>query len=568
MRILVTGSDGLIGGEAVGYFDSKGHTIIGADNNMRKEFFGPAGDTLWNRNRIFHNSTNYFPTDTDISSTTQVWSLFKTHGPFDAVIHCAAQPSHDKSRDIPVLDFTVNAVGTLNLLEHTRQMSPHAVFVFMSTNKVYGDAPNEIPLLESETRYDYADPKDYDGIDETMRIDRSTHSIFGVSKAAADLMVQEYGRYFGMKTCVLRGGCLTGPGHSGVELHGFLSHLSRMAITGGHYKVFGYKGKQVRDNIHSNDVVRAMEQVILNPRPGEVYNMGGGRENSVSIMEAIAKVESLSGRKLSWEYVDTNRVGDHICYISNLAKFKSHYPTWGITKSLDDTLADIFRVEYWGRYADHQDTMDYQLSDDSTIMDVGGYRGAFTASILERQSTKPRVFIFEPVQEFYEACKYRFNDTPNVNIKQYGLSDSDSTVILAKQGMNTSAFRGGNGQESLTYDVVYGYAIPETVKLRDIVSFLDEESVDEVELMSINAEGGEFEILRRLIDTGYIRRFRNVQVQFHSFHPNAITLREQLRKELRKTHMERFNYPFVWESWQRIEIRAGTGPTTLKREES
>jgi len=341
MKALITGSDGLIGGEAVQYFDSKGWTVVGADNNMRKLFFGPDGDTQWNRDRIRRKAANYLPTDTDITAKDEVRSLFEAHGPFDAVIHCAAQPSHDKAKEIPLLDFEVNAVGTLILLEYTRRCSPDAVFIFMSTNKVYGDAPNELPLIELETRYDYADPGDHGGVTEGMRIDRSTHSLFGVSKASADLMVQEYGRYFGLKTCVFRGGCLTGPGHSGVELHGFLSYLAKTAAKGGHYKVYGYKGKQVRDNIHSSDVVRAMERVILDPRPGEVYNMGGGRENSVSVLEAIAKVEGITGRRLSWEYVDRNRVGDHICYISDLTKFKSHYPGWGITKSLDDILGDI-----------------------------------------------------------------------------------------------------------------------------------------------------------------------------------------------------------------------------------
>jgi CDP-paratose 2-epimerase len=342
MKLLVTGSNGLIGGEAVGYFDAQGHTVIGADNNMRREFFGAGGDTLWNLQRISRATKHYLPTVTDIRSKAQVQALFDTYGPFDAIIHCAAQPSHDKARDIPLLDFEVNAVGTLNLLEQARQSCPESVFIFTSTNKVYGDAPNEMPLLELDTRWEYADPKDYNGVTEQMRIDQTTHSLFGVSKVAADLMVQEYGRYFGMKTCVFRGGCLTGPGHSGVELHGFLSYLARMVVTGGHYKIYGYKGKQVRDNIHSNDVVQAMEQVILTPRQGEVYNMGGGRGNSVSMLEAISKLEMITGKKLSWEYVDAPRVGDHICYISDLTKFRSHYPSWNLTKSLDETLVEIW----------------------------------------------------------------------------------------------------------------------------------------------------------------------------------------------------------------------------------
>ncbi len=246
-------------------------------------------------------------------------SLFRAHR-FDLIIHCAAQPSHDKARDIAILDFEVNALGTVNLLEATRVHCPEAPFIFMSTNKVYGDAPNEIPLKELETRWEYARPEDYQGVDENCRIDRTLHSLFGASKASADLMAQEYGRYFGMNVCIFRGGCLTGPSHSGVELHGFLSYFVKVAVAGGTYSVFGYKAKQVRDNIHSHDVVRAMEEFAANPRPGEVYNMGGGRENSVSMLEAITKIEQLSGKKVAWKYVDENRKGDHICYISNLAQ--------------------------------------------------------------------------------------------------------------------------------------------------------------------------------------------------------------------------------------------------------
>ncbi len=266
--------------------------------------------------------------------------LFRNHH-FDLIIHCAAQPSHDKARDIPILDFEVNALGTVNLLESTRLHCPESPFIFMSTNKVYGDAPNEVPLKELETRWEYARPEDHVGIDENCRIDRTLHSLFGASKASADLMAQEYGRYFGMNVCIFRGGCLTGPSHSGVELHGFLSYLVKVALSGGTYSVFGYKAKQVRDNIHSHDVVRAMEEFAANPRPGEVYNLGGGRENSVSMLEAIAKIEQLSGQKLNWKYVDQNRKGDHICYISNLAKLKSHYPNWSITVGIDEILRQI-----------------------------------------------------------------------------------------------------------------------------------------------------------------------------------------------------------------------------------
>ena len=257
------------------------------------------------------------------------------------IVHCAAQPSHDKARDIPILDFEVNALGTLNLLEATRLHCPEAVFIFLSTNKVYGDSPNELPLKELETRWDFARPEDYNGVAENCRIDRTLHSLFGASKAAADLVAQEYGRYFGMNVCIFRGGCLTGPSHSGVELHGFLSYLVKVAISGETYSVFGYKAKQVRDNIHSHDVVRAMEEFAANPRPGEVYNLGGGRENSVSMLESIEKIEQMSGKKLVWKYIEENRKGDHICYISDLSKFKSHYPNWKITIGLDEIFRQI-----------------------------------------------------------------------------------------------------------------------------------------------------------------------------------------------------------------------------------
>lgn len=338
--ILVTGSSGLIGSEAVEHFDRQGHRVIGVDNNMRRVFFGEPGDTTWNLERLRSVTRNFTHFNLDIRDRSALEDLFREHR-FDLVVHCAAQPSHDKARDIPILDFEVNALGTVNLLEATRSHSPEAVFIFLSTNKVYGDAPNELPLKELETRWEYARPEDFNGIDENCRIDRTLHSLFGASKASADLMAQEYGRYFGMKVGIFRGGCLTGPSHSGVELHGFLSYLVKMALSGGAYTVFGYKGKQVRDNIHSHDVVRAIEEFAANPRPGEVYNLGGGRENSVSMLEAIAKIEQLSGKKLQWKYVDQNRIGDHVCYISNLAKFRSHYPNWSITIGLDEILRQI-----------------------------------------------------------------------------------------------------------------------------------------------------------------------------------------------------------------------------------
>jgi CDP-paratose 2-epimerase len=338
--ILVTGCCGLIGSEAVEHFDRQGHRVIGIDNNMRRVFFGDPGDTLWNLRRLQSLAKNFTHLNIDIRDRVALEDVFKSDR-FDLIVHCAAQPSHDKARDIPVLDFEVNALGTLHLLEATRQHCPEAVFVFLSTNKVYGDAPNELPLKELPTRWDYARSEDSSGIDENCRIDRTLHSLFGASKAAADLVAQEYGRYFKMNVGIFRGGCLTGPSHSGVELHGFLSFLVKQTLTGGPYTVFGYKGKQVRDNIHSHDVVTAIEAFAANPRPGEVYNLGGGRENSVSILEAIDKIEQLAGRKLNWRYVEENRIGDHICYISNLKKFQSHYPDCRITRSLDGILEEM-----------------------------------------------------------------------------------------------------------------------------------------------------------------------------------------------------------------------------------
>ena len=342
--ILVTGSSGLIGSEAVEHFDRQENQVVGIDNNMRREFFGAAGDTLWNLNRLKTVTRNFTHFSVDIRDRAALDELFRSRR-FDLIIHCAAQPSHDKARDIPIMDFEVNALGTLNLLEATRQHSPEAVFLFMSTNKVYGDAPNEVPLKELETRWEYARTEDFQGISENCRIDRTLHSLFGASKAAADLVAQEYGRYFKMNVGVFRGGCLTGPSHSGVELHGFLSYLVKCTMSGGKYSVFGYKGKQVRDNIHSHDVVRAMEEFAANPRPGEVYNMGGGRRNSISMLEAITRIEQMTEKKLNWTYVDENRKGDHICYISDLRKFKADYPNWQITKSLDDILREIIAAE-------------------------------------------------------------------------------------------------------------------------------------------------------------------------------------------------------------------------------
>lgn len=343
-KILITGSNGLIGSEVVAFFASQEHEVHGMDNNMRAQFFGPQGDTRWNQSLLMNKYPEYNHHEIDIRDREEVLKLIETLKP-DLIVHCAAQPSHDLAASRPFDDFDVNAVGTLNLLEATRRHVPEAVFVYMSTNKVYGDAPNEIPLVEMEKRWDYADSLYQNGIPETFRIDRSKHSLFGASKVAADIMVQEYGRYFGMRTCCLRGGCLTGPNHAGVELHGFLSYLVRVNLEGGVYRIYGYKGKQVRDNIHSLDVARFIVLFADNPRCGEVYNLGGGRGNSCSILEAFDMVEQLTGEKMRYEYLDKNRQGDHICYISDLTKMRTHYPEWGISVSLPQILEDI--VQGW-----------------------------------------------------------------------------------------------------------------------------------------------------------------------------------------------------------------------------
>lgn len=344
MRVLVTGSNGLIGSEAVRYYDGEGHEVIGLDNNMRAVFFGPAGDTSWNLRDLQQSTRRFIHYAIDIRNRELLNDLFQELR-FDLILHCAAQPSHDKARDIPFLDFEVNACGTLNLLEMARRFSPECTFILMSTNKVYGDAPNEIPLIEMERRYDYARTEDWLGVNETCRIDRSLHSLFGASKLAADIVAQEYGRYFGMNVGVFRGGCLTGRSHSGVELHGFLSYLVKVALSGGQYTVFGYKGKQVRDNIHSYDVIQAFEAYRRDPRPGEVYNLGGCRQNSVSVIEAMDLVESISGHAVNWTYDETNRSGDHICYISDMSKFRRDYPGWQLTRSLSDIVIDIVESE-------------------------------------------------------------------------------------------------------------------------------------------------------------------------------------------------------------------------------
>jgi CDP-paratose 2-epimerase len=340
-KILVSGSSGLIGSEVVESYSQAGWKVYGIDNNMRADFFGPNGDTRWNQERLLKKYKNFRHVELDIRKRNHALATVKEIKPF-AIIHTAAQPSHDLAASRPFDDFDVNAVGTLNLLEATRKFCPGALFIHMSTNKVYGDAPNELDLIEKETRWDYAEAEYIDGIKETFRIDQSKHSLFGASKVAADIYVQEYGRYFGMYTCCLRGGCLTGPNHSGVELHGFLSYLIKCNLEGKKYSIFGYKGKQVRDNIHSHDVVKFIDAFIENPRKGEVYNIGGGRENSISILEAFSLIESISGKKMIYEYVDKNREGDHICYISNLAKMKSHYPSWRISKDLQSIFEEIY----------------------------------------------------------------------------------------------------------------------------------------------------------------------------------------------------------------------------------
>ncbi|MFI5394406.1 MAG: NAD-dependent epimerase/dehydratase family protein [Candidatus Binatia bacterium] len=340
MRVLVTGSSGLIGSEAVLWFDGEGHTVLGVDNNMRRDFFGPKGDTTWMLTRLREQTRRFTHVAHDIRDRAAIFKLWQDYRP-ELVIHCAAQPSHDLAAARPLDDFEVNALGTVNLLEATRQFTPEAVFILMSTNKVYGDAPNTLPLVELETRYDYADPTNYEGIKETLSIDHCLHSVFGASKVAADVMAQEYGRYFGLRTGIFRGGCLTGPSHSGVELHGFLNYLVAVAMAHETYTIIGYKGKQVRDQIHSFDVIQAFWAFARDPRPGETYNLGGGRANSASVLECIAMVERLTGRRLKTEYRDQARKGDHICYISDLGKFRSHYPGWQLTKSLEQIVEQL-----------------------------------------------------------------------------------------------------------------------------------------------------------------------------------------------------------------------------------
>jgi len=343
--ILVTGSAGLIGSESVRFFCDRGYTVVGIDNNMRQFFFGEDASTDWNRDQLLHDyGEKYFHHEVDIRDQEAITNIFKTYNKdIDLIIHAAAQPSHDWAAREPYTDFTINANGTLVLLENTRQICPEATFIFCSTNKVYGDNPNYLPFVEQELRWEIEETHPYwKGIDETMSIDNCKHSLFGASKVAADILVQEYGCYFGMRTATFRGGCLTGPNHSGTELHGFLSYLMKCTLSGTRYTIYGYKGKQVRDNIHSYDLVNAFYQFYQAPRIGEVYNIGGGRFSNCSILEAIQVCERIADRKLNWSYVESNRIGDHIWWISDLRKFKTHYPEWNLTYGIEEILKEIF----------------------------------------------------------------------------------------------------------------------------------------------------------------------------------------------------------------------------------
>src|SRR4051794_25055939 len=345
---LVTGSSGLIGSEAVAFLDERGWDVHGVDNNMRRDFFGEHGDTTWNLERLRGATRRFEHHDVDIRDRATILQLVAEVQP-DLVIHAAAQPSHDLAASRPFDDFDVNAVGTLNLLEAARRACPESPFAFLSTNKVYGDAPNEVPLVELETRWDYADPAQREGIDETCRIDATMHSLFGASKVAADVLVQEYGRYFGMPTVCFRGGCLTGPHHSGAELHGFLAYIARAIREGRTYRIFGYKGKQVRDNIHSYDVCTAITAFAERPVAGAVYNLGGGRENSISVLEAIDRLEELIDKTLEREYSEDARAGDHRWWISDLSEFRRDYPDFALTYDIAAILREIHdaNVDRW-----------------------------------------------------------------------------------------------------------------------------------------------------------------------------------------------------------------------------
>ena len=349
---IITGSAGLIGSEAAAYFAAQGLDVVGIDNDMRSSFFGREASTAWKAEELQAElGSRYRHYDLDIRDREAMLRLFEQHGKdIDLVIHTAAQPSHDWAAKEPFTDFDINAVGTLNLLEATRRSAPHATFIFTSTNKVYGDRPNFLPLREQETRYEIDPDHTYvAGIREDMPIDDCLHSLFGASKVAADILVQEYGRYFSMRTACFRGGTLTGPAHSATELHGFLGYVMRCTMTGTHYTVFGYKGKQVRDAIHSNDLIRAFDEFRKNPRIAEVYNIGGGRFSHCSVLEAIAMSQEIAGRELSWSYSETNRIGDHIWWVGDNAKFQSHYPEWELEYDVARILKEIheFNRDRW-----------------------------------------------------------------------------------------------------------------------------------------------------------------------------------------------------------------------------
>ncbi|MFZ5806351.1 MAG: NAD-dependent epimerase/dehydratase family protein [Verrucomicrobiota bacterium] len=345
-KILVTGSSGLIGSEVCLFFSKLGFLVEGIDNNQREAFLGPQGSTRWNQQRLQTLIPHFVHHELDIRDRKKILDLFEEIHPH-LIVHTASQPSHDRAASIPFDDFDTNAVGTLNILEAARRFCPESPFVHFSTNKVYGDLPNQIQLKELEKRWEYDDAAFIHGIPETFPIDQSKHSLFGASKVAADVMVQEYGRYFGMPTCCLRGGCLTGPNHAGVELHGFLSFLIKRHCEGAEYKIFGYQGKQVRDNIHAEDVARFVHEFYQAPRVAEVYNLGGGKENACSILEALDVMESLTGKKTSYTYLDQPRTGDHICYYSDLRKIRAHYTNWRIEKPLKVIFQEIF--EAWNQ---------------------------------------------------------------------------------------------------------------------------------------------------------------------------------------------------------------------------
>jgi len=342
--IIVTGSSGLVGSEAAVYFCNKGFDVVGLDNDMRAYFFGSEASTAWNRERLKLAHSRFHSYEIDIRDADAVDVLFARYGKaITAVIHTAAQPSHDWAARDPGTDFSINATATLNLLENTRRHASEAAFVFTSTNKVYGDRPNALPLIERETRWDVAPDHRFSagGIDESMGIDNTLHTLFGASKLAADILVQEYGRYFGLRSACFRCGCLTGPHHAGTKLHGFLAYLGHCAVTGQPYSVLGYKGKQVRDNIHAADLVDAFWHFSQAPRQGEIYNMGGGRFANCSILEAITLFERTTGRPMNWSYADRNRTGDHIWWISDTTKFEKHYPAWRRNISLEQTASEI-----------------------------------------------------------------------------------------------------------------------------------------------------------------------------------------------------------------------------------